>query len=345
MDWGGVGAFYGLPLKGVWDGESSQLTTMFTVFQLPSRRILKRYDFAWSAVHAASIWKADLIYTWTLQAALIAQYRGIPVVLEMHDLPTGRLGPWMFLRFINGKGKKRLLVITTALRERLEKIAGRPFTDSEVQIAPNGTDLERYNHLPEAAEARRQLGLPEGVTVGYTGHFYSGRGMNLLLGLAQKFPQTRFLWVGGTPQAVATWQTRLNDAGVKNVTLTGFIENRLIPLYQAAADVLLMPYETSISGSSGGNSAEICSPMKMFDYLASGRAIISSDLPVLHEVLNQRNAVFCPPNDLSAWQKALAELLANPEKCLKLASQAQRDAASYTWRGRAAKALQSFFQT
>ena len=85
--------------------------------------------------------------------------------------------------------------------------------------------------------------------------------------------------------------------------MTGFIENSKLPLYQAACDILLMPYENAIAGSSGGNSVDICSPMKMFEYMAVGRAIISSDLPVIHEVLDNETAFFCPPEDSSAWVK------------------------------------------
>ena len=112
-----------------------------------------------------------------------------------------------------------------------------------------------------------------------------------------------------------------------------------LPLYQAAGDVLLMPYETSIAGSSGGNSAEICSPMKMFDYLATGRVIISSDLPVLHEVLNTNNAIFCPPADVAAWANTLQSIQQDPARATSLGAQARLDASHYTWQNRAKQAL------
>jgi glycosyltransferase involved in cell wall biosynthesis len=106
--------------------------------------------------------------------------------------------------------------------------------------------------------------------------------------------------------------------------------------------VLLMPYARTIAGSSGGNSAEICSPMKMFDYLAAGRAILSSDLPVIHEVLNEQNAAFAPPEDLDGWSVALKRLLEDAPLRLKLGAQARRDAQAYTWQARARRALEGF---
>jgi glycosyltransferase involved in cell wall biosynthesis len=145
--------------------------------------------------------------------------------------------------------------------------------------------------------------------------------------------------VGGKPEDVTQWQARVDSAGLKNVTLTGFVPKMKLPLYQAAGDVLLMPYEQAIAGSSGGNSAEICSPMKMFDYLASGRVIISSELPVLHEVLNENNAIFCPPTDAAAWVNALQTIQREPDKMAALSKQSRLDASRYSWQNRAKLAL------
>ena len=317
------------------------LNTPFEIRWLPSQPAWKRYDFAWKAVRAARAMRAEVVYTWTAQAGLMALWHGMPALLEVHDRFTGRLGPLVFRLFRRWPGKKRVLVITQALRERLEQQAG-PFREGELIIAPNGADVARYAELPEPCAARRQLGLKETFTAVYSGHFYPGRGMDVLLGLALRFPQAQFLWVGGRPEDVEGWRERLAGAGLSNVSLTGFVENRGLPLYQAAAEVLLMPYEQVIAGSSGGNSAEICSPMKMFDYLAAGRAIISSDLPVIHEVLNERNAVFCPPADTQAWQEAFAALMQDAARREALSAQAKADAERYKWTIREEKALRNF---
>jgi glycosyltransferase involved in cell wall biosynthesis len=329
-DWQSLAKHYGLEQQ-------------FEVDWLRSVRPLRRYDFALRALASAQLWNAQLVYTWMLQAAVLALGRGWPVILEMHDRPTGRIGPWLFQKIINSNGKKRLLVITEALRLKLAAEVGG-LRGQDVQIAPNGTDLKLYLDLPGAESARKLLGLPEQPTVVYSGHLYAGRGMQLLVGLAQAFPQAVFIWVGGRLADVETWREQLNRQGVENVRLTGFIPNQDLPLYQAAGDVLLMPYERSIAGSSGGNSVDICSPMKMFDYMAAGRAILTSELPVLHEVLNRENAVFCTPEDLSAWSLALGDLLSDPDRRRRLGEQARRDAERYTWRGRAEKALDGFSQ-
>ena len=318
------------------------ITTPFEVRCVPSLPYLRRYDLALAGLQRAREWGADLVYTWLIPAALLGLWRGFPVVLELHDRPTGTLGPRLYRAFLKHPGRKRTLVITRALQSALEKQYSHKFKPGEIRVAPNGADLDRYIDLPDAQDARFQLGLPEGPTAVYTGHFYAGRGIGLLFELARRMPAVNFVWVGGRPEDVSGWHEKLSAAGVTNVLLTGFVENQRLPLYQSAADVLLMPYERSIAGSSGGNSVEICSPMKMFDYMAAGRAIIASDLPVLHEVLNPGNSVFCPPEDVDAWQTCLVNLLEDDHHRRQLERQARIDIARYTWRARAELALEKF---
>ncbi len=318
------------------------LKQQFEITWIEENLAFRRYDFALKAIQAARKMKPDLIYTWVLQASVLALWRGMPTILELHDRVTGRLGPWLFRRFCQAKTPHRLLTNTHALRDVLFTEMDKWVRESEVIVAPNGVELERYQNLPAPSQARRDLNLPEGFTAGYTGHFYAGRGMSLMADLAQQLPNINFLWVGGGSADVALWEDRLRTEGIENVTLTGFVDNADLPKYQAASDVLLMPYGTAIEGSGGGDTAEIASPMKMFEYMAAGRPILSSDLPVIHEVLEEETAVFCPPEDVSYWKKALQALKADPEKRDRLGKNARRAVEDYSWRSRQARALKGF---
>ena len=156
-----------------------------------------------------------------------------------------------------------MLVTTLPLQHSIESVAGLRFPEVAVQIAPNGVDPSQYESLPGASEARHRLGLEDKPTVGFTGHIYPGRGADLLFELAGRVPDANFLWVGGKPDDVNYWRDKLANAGVSNVIMTGFVENSRLPLYQSAADVLLMPYGRSISASSGQDIAEVINPMKI----------------------------------------------------------------------------------
>ena len=120
-----------------------------------------------------------------------------------------------------------------------------------------------------------------------------------------------------------------------NGTMTGFVKHESIHLYQAAADVLLMPYSRSIEASSGQDIAEVINPMKMFEYMASGRGIVSADLPSIREVLNEGNAVFCEGGNwetvIGNWKAAIESLLVDESRRLALGAQARRDVEQLTW--------------
>ena len=335
MSWQELQSFYGL-------GKGPAGQSAFQVEWLKAQPRLKRYDFSFLAVERARALQADIAYVWPLQAGVFALLRRLPVILELHGEPEGKLGPYVFRIFLRLPGQKRLLPITNALANHLRRTYQWSFPTDQLVIAPNGVELERYVDLPSPQEARFKLGLPEGLTAGYSGHLYPGRGMGLLVELARRQTQVQFLWVGGRPVDVSRWQARLEDENIRNVTLTGFVENSRLPLYQAAMDILLMPYERQIEGSSGGNSADFCSPMKMFEYMACGRAIISSDLPVIREVLTESKAVLCPPEDEAAWSAALEALLDDPVRREDLATRAREAVLGYTWQSRAHRALAGF---
>ena len=310
----------------------------FRVEYLPSA---SRRLFFLSAVRRAKNLKPDLLYVWPLQSAVLGLLNGLPVILEMHDLPSGRIGPLWYRYFRDFKGKKRMTVITKALREALNERYGALAHHSAVILAPNGVEPERFERLPDPSTARRLLGLRQAPTVVCAGHLYPGRGMELFVELAKKQRGVQFVWAGGQPEAVQLWKSKTET--LSNIVFAGFVHNSQLPMYLAAGEVLLMPYDHEIGISSGpGNSAQISSPMKMFEYMATGRAIIASDLPVLHEVLNENNAVFCPPGKVIAWNGALQALYDNPVRREALAQQACADARKYSWTERAKRILDGF---
>jgi glycosyltransferase involved in cell wall biosynthesis len=307
------------------------LQTRFDIEWLPAR---SRRIFPSTAVRRARALGAELLYAWPLQSAVLGLLSRLPCMVELHDLPSGSFGPLWLRLFTALPGRKRLLPITDALRSALH------LPDRLTVIAPDGVDIERYASLPEPEPARRSLGLPAAATVLCTGHLYEGRGAELFLALAEKFPRASFVWVGGRPADVETWKQRAGS--LANVIFTGFMPNERIPLYQSAADVLLMPYQRTVATSSGGNTAQICSPMKMFEYMAAGRAILTSDLPVLREVLDETMAVFCSPEDAGAWESALGGLLDDKKRRQALGQRARAAVQGYSWVERAWNVLAGF---
>jgi glycosyltransferase involved in cell wall biosynthesis len=316
------------------------LQTEFPIEWLSSS---SRRRFTWDAVRRARGLGAELVYSWFPQSAVFGLLRGMPVIFEIHIQPTGTFGPVWHRAFAMLGGRKRLVAITRSLVELLERDFNLRFRPEEVVIAPNGVDLERFASLSDPVSARSQTGLREAPTVMCTGHLYAGRGADLFLALARTIADAHFVWVGGRPEDIEFWRKRADKNKIFNVTFAGFIPNRDLPIYQAAADILVMPYSSSIMGSSGtADSAGVASPMKMFEYMATGRAIASAYLPVIREVLNENNAVFCKPDDIHSWKSALERLLNDESLRNQLGNQARRDVEGYTWVARAHRIMDRF---
>jgi len=316
--------------------------TRFQIDWLHARSFLRKLDFNWNAVVKARNNGAEVIYTRLIWAAVFAMYQKLPVILEMHEIPSGKFAPLLYKHYLSLSGKRLTVFITRALQKEIEKKLNIQHRSIETLIAPDGVDLERYTDLPSPDLARKTLGIKNTTTAAYSGGFYPGRGLEILFDLAAAFPQVQFMWIGGKPEILQDWKEKISSAGLTNVILPGFIANEKLPAYQAAADILLMPYRQKVAGSSGGDISSVTSPMKLFEYMACGRAILCSDLPVLHEVLSDDLAVFYPPDDLPAMSAAFSRLLSNEKLRLSLAENTRREVVRYTWRSRMQAILHHF---
>ena len=109
-----------------------------------------------------------------------------------------------------------------------------------------------------------------------------------------------------------------------------------IPIWLRAADVLVLP-----NTAKEEISAHYTSPMKLFEYMASGRPIIASDLASVREVFNETLGTFFTPDDPVALSVAIQRVLEYPEEAEIKAAMARRGVAMYTWEIRA-KCISAF---
>lgn len=307
----------------------------FPICYVRARKAIRGYDYAVSAVLVAKRRKVDVIYTRHLQTAFLAGLLNIPCILELHSTITGRLGPTLFRIYLRLSRSHRVIAIPEALCRLLALEYAALTRDVQCLIAPDGVDLARFEKLVDCSDARAQVGLKDAFTVMYSGSLQPHRGIELLLDLAERFSDVQFVFVGGDPASRTRRESEARMRVLSNVRFLGFVANRDLPKYLAAAEVLAMPYERSVF------SAQFMSPMKMFEYMAAGRAIIASDLPVLREVLSDDIAVLCSPGDIDSWGCALSRLTREEAYRRELSANARCAAEQYEWRQRVDVVLRS----
>lgn len=290
------------------------------------------------AVYAAGVaralWQArgevDLVYCRDVVGAALAAALGLPLAFELHGLPAGGWELATLRSVARAPSLRGLIAITDALRTDARHLGvdapGKPFV-----VAHDAADEPAGPFVPRPLRA-----AGEPPRVGYVGNLYAGRGVELVVALARALPAVRFEIVGGQEADLV----RFRASGLPtNLVLHGFVAPSQLGALYAGFDVVLLPHpRTGIVGATGGlDISRWTSPMKMFEYMASGAAIIASDLPVLGEVLrHDGNAVIAPAGDEAAWRQALEALLADPARRTRLAAQAHADlVAQHTWRARA----------
>ncbi len=174
--------------------------------------------------------------------------------------------------------------------------------------------------------------------LGYFGSLYPGRGIDIIEGMAKLMPDSLFV-VFGPPGQNLEFEKRV-DKVHSNIRFYGFVSHREIHSRMLDCDFLLMPYQKTVSiGPSGSDTSKWMSPMKMFEYMAAARPIISSDLPVLREVLtNKVNAVLVTPDNVQSWVDAAYFLQDDSALRNRLSFNARSDYESkYNWDSRASR--------
>ncbi len=133
----------------------------------------------------------------------------------------------------------------------------------------------------------------------------------------------------------------------KNIKIYKFIKHSKIPIILNKSDILILPYSNKVSINSENFKDDISkftSPIKMFEYLASGTPIISSNLKVLREILkNKYNSILIKNfENLDEWTKAILSLSRNKKLMKKISMNGRKTAIKYSWDLRAKEYLNKF---
>ncbi len=264
--------------------------------------------------------KYDILYT---RDKLTGVFFG-DFVLETHVLPE-KIG--LFYRWVWGKA--RLIIVLNGFLKN--KITEAGIAEKEILVAPDAVDLKKFDIEMDKKDACQKLELPfDKKIVLYAGHLYDWKGVDILA-LAAGLLSSDFLviFVGGAEEDIDRFKKQ--NAGVKNILITGHKSYKEIPVWLKAADVLIL---------TGTAKSEISkyytSPLKMFEYMASGRPVIAPRLDSFSDILNDGNSFLVEADNPAALAEGIKKISSDEFLAKKISEQAHLDAEKYTWAKRAA---------
>jgi glycosyltransferase involved in cell wall biosynthesis len=293
---------------------------------------------AWLRVRlACQRFRPDLIYErynlYYLAGTLVARRKGIPLFLEVNaplveersrhgGLGLPRLAGWAE-RFV-WRSADRVLAVTGVLKAMIVA-AGVP--QQQIVVVPNGIDPLRFADLPQ------RPATVDKVVLGFVGFVREWHGLDTVIAAMAADPATplELVVVGDGPAVPALRQQAATLGVADRVHIAGLVAHDAIPGLVAGFDIALQPRVVAYA-----------SPLKLFEYMAAGKAIVAPDQPNIREVLvdGVTALLFDPAASDTMWT-AIRRLAADPPLRGQLGGAASAEVArrAYTWRANAERVV------
>ena len=252
---------------------------------------------------------------------------------ELHAVPK----KWWFYKNM-AVPVSGFVVLTGAMKKMLKD---RGIDEEKIFVAPDAVDLKSFEIDKSKEELRKELGLPINLKlVTYVGQLETmdkEKGVKDLLSafraVQAAYPASALCLVGGPKKMIETYRKESEKLGLTKTIFVDYIEPKMVPAYELASDILVMPFPWS------EHYAYFMSPLKMFEYMASGRSIVATDLPSIREILDEGTAVIVKPGDSEDLARGILKLLRDEEAAAYLAANARATVKNYSWEERAKKIL------
>jgi glycosyltransferase involved in cell wall biosynthesis len=246
------------------------------------------------------------------------------IIFEAHNFPK-KILPWHKKLFSK---LEKVVVISRALEEDFKK----NFPHLKILLARDGFDKNLFTKIYSKTEARKILGIQEGIKmVLYTGQLFWWKGVETLIKSKLFWQNSALLYiVGGLPEDTNKLEGFAKMLELKDVIFTGQKLPKEIPLYLAAADLVVVP-----NSGKAEISQRYTSPLKVFEAMAAGKPIIASNLPSLREILNEKTALFFEADNADDLAKKIDFLLEHSDSAKTLGKNAKEISQNYDWNSRA----------
>lgn len=290
---------------------------------------LTQIFFSWKLLMSRYNKNEYVVVTRDELSGWIMRKRKFRVFYDMHGFPETWLYFWK-------AAMSEMSGIICTNEWKMRQLQERFFISEEhLLLARNGFDRSEFNIDISKSDARKKLGLPlEQKIIMYTGHLYDWKGVDVLARAAEHLKQATVVFVGGGEKDVENFTKQYVLS--QNILILGQRPHTQIPLFLKAADVLVLPNsKKSKNFRAIPYSIYDTSPIKLFEYMASKRPIVASNLPSIREILDESMAVFFVPDDPNDLTQKINSVLNNPLDAVVRTGNAWEFIQKYTWKNRA----------
>lgn len=305
--------------------------------------------------------KADAIYQryngFSFCGAYIAKKKNIPFVLEFNSSDVWKIKNWKnndtFLKRIfktiyykifklpivsaiekyNLSNAAHIIVVSEALKNILLKFG---VDENKIIVNPNGIDERKYNPQIKYDDVRQKYNLENKIVIGFIGTFGQWHGAeNIALAfgkLLKKSPEyknkAKLFMIGDGVRMPIVKKHILEFSLQENVVLTGLIPQEQGAKFLSACDILINATVPNPDGSEFFGS-----PTKLFEYMATGKAIICSNMAQMSEILEHgKTAYMVEPGNIDELATAIKELMDDGNLRQRLGDNARDEVVQkYTW--------------
>lgn len=295
--------------------------------------LIESLTFAIFAIIALIKQEFDIIYSRDQFVAWFLSFSKKKFVYEIHSFPKNA---YLYRRM--WRKAYRIVAITKGLRDLLVK---NGTAAEKIIVASDAVDLSVFNAVVQTKdELKIEFGFAlSDFIVGYVGKFKTLEMEKGIKTMIEALPlldkETKMAFIGGEESEIKEYKDLANRFNVlPQCIFINYQPYSKVVRYMKAMDALVIPFPNF------PHYAFYTSPLKLFEYMASGRPIIASDLPALKEILNDKNALFFRPGDAGDLAKAIKMIKSSQMFGYHLSQQVLADVKQYTWHNRVHKILE-----
>jgi glycosyltransferase involved in cell wall biosynthesis len=214
--------------------------------------------------------------------------------------------------------------------------------ERKIRVAPNGARIDRFSSNGDRDRLRRNARLSErDLVIVYSGSWVAWKGVDILIRafarVAEKIGDCKLILVGGSEDEIADAERLIQDLNIRRerIRTVEFSSQSEVRDYLKMADIGVLPTRPTVVGR------RYTSPLKAFEYMGAGLAIVASDLPSIREILDEESAVFFEPENEEDLADKMIELILNPLKREQMKIAVRQRARQFTYEERCRRVVKA----